>query len=355
MAPKRNETWIAHFNARVRAMKSLLFDRDRYDDLLEQEDLGVLVEVLLNSPYEQDMAEALTRYQGADAVEEAVARNLTRTFEKLVTLAENCFQDRFRLFLLRWDLTAAKDLLRKRHHDARAHAHLARPCPGPTLTIPILADLAERDTMESLIGGLVMFHPALFQCLGTVYADYMRFRDLAVLEDALDHAYFVDLARELGQARDDDARDLCQFLRMCIDRINLLALFQLKAHRAQAASVETRILPEGTLSRTVLHTMAAAERPEEVMEAVGATAYQELIEGLYLYVQTKRLGPLDRLFDLFFITALRRMARRHALGLAVVMSYLWLKHNEAMNLRMLARGEARHLPRGRVREELIYA
>ena len=48
------------------------------------------------------------------------------------------------------------------------------------------------------------------------------------------------------------------------------------------------------------------------------------------------------------------MARVDPFGLSIVMEYAWLKYNEMVNLRLVARGLAGHLPKGRVREQLHF-
>jgi vacuolar-type H+-ATPase subunit C/Vma6 len=74
-----------------------------------------------------------------------------------------------------------------------------------------------------------------------------------------------------------------------------------------------------------------------------------------MFVQSARFSPMDRMFDLILIRHLGREARNHFLSIATLMQYAWLKYNEAVNLRLIARGEANNLPRGRVREEMMYA
>jgi vacuolar-type H+-ATPase subunit C/Vma6 len=90
------------------------------------------------------------------------------------------------------------------------------------------------------------------------------------------------------------------------------------------------------------------------MEQLGGTRYAELTERLTGFVQTNRYAPMDRMMEQLMIQFLARATRESVMSLAVLMQYAWLKYNEVINLRMIARGEARHLPAGRVREELLY-
>ena len=59
-----------------------------------------------------------------------------------------------------------------------------------------------------------------------------------------------------------------------------------------------------------------------------------------------------RFFERLMMKQIRRLALKSVFGIGVFMDYAWLKYNEAVNLRLIARGVAGHLPVGRVREEL---
>ncbi|MBN2309806.1 MAG: V-type ATPase subunit [Candidatus Hydrogenedentes bacterium] len=335
-------------------MKSMLFDRAQYEDLLDQADLSMLIEVLLNSPYGHEMAEALTRFQGAAAVEEAVSRNLAENYRRLVALCRGREEiggvSPVAVFFERWDLIAAKSLLRARHAGLHPRAAMAVLVPGPGMGVALLRELAEREDMEGLVHGLAAWNPALCAPLVDALAVYAAERDVSVLEERLDRSYFVEQAARLTEPGDDDCELLRHVLQMEIDRINLRIVFR-SGDDARAA----RLVEGGTLSRRTLQGMADAPSAAEAMEFLGNTAYRELVEGLFQFLQSARFSPLERLFDLFIITYLKRIARVRVLSLAVLMHYAWLKYNEVMNLRLIAQGEARHLPRGRIREELVYA
>ncbi len=116
----RDFEFAAHYNARVHGMKSALFSRAQLEDLLDQEELTLLIEVLLNSPYEKEMAASLSRYEGADAVEDAVSRNLAQTFGRLLKYAQGSFAELARRLFARWDLMAVKTLIRVRQSEKRS-------------------------------------------------------------------------------------------------------------------------------------------------------------------------------------------------------------------------------------------
>lgn len=348
------DPFMVYYNTRVRAMKSALLTREQFEELLNQADFARIVEFLLNSPYETEMAEALTRYEGADAVEDAVSRNLVDTFRKLLSFAQGDFRDPAAVFLQRWDLAAVKALLRTRHHNLSPPQALEDVPPGPTLTVALIRDLVERDSMEDVVAGLVAWNRRLAQPLAQRLPEYLETRDLTVLEDALDRRYFVENAKRLGWSEDPDTRFLARFLAMEIDRINLRTLFQAR-HETDAPRTLERMLPQGTLPADLLFRMAQADSPEEAVELLAPTAYRDLAEPLFRLIQTGHFSGLERLFERLLMGEIRRMARTNVFSIAVLMLYAWLKYNEVLNLRLIARAVARHLPQARVREELIYA
>lgn len=346
------EPMVVHVNTRIRAMQSRLFTRERFEDLLDQNDITLLIEVLLSSPYETEMAQALARYKGPEAVEDAVTRNFGETFRRLVALSEGRYAELAVIFFTRWDLASVKTLLRNRHYGLEGDAALPALTPGPHMGVPLLRDMASMESMEGLVSRLALWDPDLCGGLPGALEAYRDGKDLAVLEETLDRAFFVDRTRGLKSAEDVDATLLHHVLQMEIDRINLRTILR---RGAEPAQVRAKLMPEGTLRPRLLDAMAKAPGPAEAMELLGPTPYRELVERLYGFLQTGRFAPLERLFESFILDYLRRMARQHVLSIAVLMRYAWLKYNEIMNLRLIALGEARHLPPGLIREELMYA
>jgi ATP synthase A1 C subunit len=352
----RHEDFAAYLNARIHGMKSRLLERADFDEMLEADDVQVMVDKLVaNDTYGASMADALTRSQGADAVEEGVSRNLVDTFDKLLRTAyDQEFGHLAQIFLTRWDLAAVKSLLRARHHEMDLTDDIEELTPGPSLTMALLSEMASHDSMSALIGALIGWNAQLCESLQKAFADYEQSNDLSILEEALDRSYFLDNIKQLRQRESEDSIYVLRVLQMEIDRINLRILFTMRGDDSGDA-IRERLMPNGGITPSVLSAMAEAASPEAAMEQLGTTRYRQLAEGVYTLVQSGRFSQIERLFELEMIHQLRRMARMDVLSIASFMEFGWLKNNEIMNLRLIARGEARHLPRGRVREEMVYA
>ena len=70
-------------NARLRAMRSRLFSRADYDDLLARADIEELISSLVKTPYQKDIETALIRVGKNRCVIEAVRLNFTRTLNQI--------------------------------------------------------------------------------------------------------------------------------------------------------------------------------------------------------------------------------------------------------------------------------
>lgn len=347
------ETFAANINARVRGMKSQLFSPMEMESLIDRTPQG-MAESLLSSAYEAEMAESLTRYQGADAVEDAVTRNLIHTFEKLRRLTRGGLEDLAEIFLWRWDLLAIKSLLRARHHELDMQTALDEFIPGPSMPVALMRELASKDTMDALVRGLVAWNARLARPLAERLGEYNETRDLSVLEEALDRSYFVDNVRRLENHEGEDAPFIRDLLRMEIDRINLRLAFAPRAATHDPDAISRRFLSRGTIPLTTLREIAASPNPERSVDILDRTGYADLYSGVSYYAETGRFSRLDRAFEGALLGRLKRASQQNPLSLAILMRFAWLKFNEVMNLRMIARGKDVNLPKQVIQEELVY-
>jgi vacuolar-type H+-ATPase subunit C/Vma6 len=225
----------------------------------------------------------------------------------------------------------------------------------------LLNEFAQRDSMDSLVAGLATWNRGVAQALTAALPMYHETNDLGVLEDALDRRYFVGMVRALESGGDDadeaveDAVFLRQYLRMEIDRINLRAVFQMRAQLQPDERAGSRLLPKGLLSAEFLQQLLDAASDEDAVAMLLQTPYREAEEALFQYTQRHQFAPLERLMELGMLEKLKRSGVTEVLAISVLMHYVWLKYNEVVNLRLIARAQARHLPSGRVREEVLFA
>jgi len=300
------------------------------------------------------MAEALTRFGGADPVEDAASRHLVHTFQRLQAWAKGDVRAVLDIFLMRWDLLAVKSLVRCRHHDINPPEAYASLVPGPSLTVALLHDLANRATMEALLTGISGWNADAAQALRDALPAYRESNDPATLEEALDRWYFVTNAQALATRQERTSQALAQYLQLEIDRINVRNVFDYLNAPRHSEAPHAHLLAGGSIPMKLLHKMLDAGSVEGAMEQLGNTRYRKLVDELFSLLQAQRVAPVIRYLERVLLDELHRSAVRDVLGLGVVMEFVWRKYNEVINLRLIARGLAGSLPKGRVREELAF-
>lgn len=335
-------------------MRRELLSRTELETLLERNDSKAMTDLLLASPYEHEMAEALTHAEGADAVEDAVTRNLVNTFTKLRRIGSGRQAELVDIFLARWDLTAVKALLRNRHHELDAQTGAASLLPGPSLPLPLMNELASQDTMDALVRGLAAWNPRLCRHLVDALPKYLETRNLRVLEEALDYAYFVGNVRALRNRSDAGAAFIVDLLRTEIDRINLRLAFAPRPEGTTAEDVLAWTLPRGYVDSATLRDIATATSPDRAVSVLERTPYAVLESGFAHLSETGKFSRVDHQFERVIFDRLRHAVQRQSIGLAILLLFAWQKYSEVIKVRMIARGLAANLPKDYLREELVH-
>jgi len=348
------DMFAANISARVRGMKSGLMSRTDLEALYEKGTPEAMAEYLLTTSYEVEMAESLSSYKGYEALEDAIGRNLVKTFAGLKSMCRGRYAELADIFIARWDLMAVKALLRNRHRELDPITGANSLSPSPSIPVALQNELASQDTMNALIRGLAAWNGWLCAPLLEAQGEYAEKNDLSVLEQALDRRYFLGNVRQLSSARDADSHFLKALLRLEIDRMNLRMVFAPKDAGEEAEDVVSHLLPRGVLDVGTLRNIASAPSLDRAVAFLDNTPYTELSEGLAYLSQSGRYSLLERQFERVFMARLQRASQQRPLGIAILMRYAWLKYNEAINLRMLAQGAMAKLPRERVEQELLH-
>jgi len=261
------------------------------------------------------------------------------------------------IFLARWDLAAAKSLLRQSLLGIKENERRPALVPGPMLRTPVLREFSEIEPPNALVSALAAWRPRMFGCMVRVMEQSSGAEPdaslVVALEETLDRHYFLRSLAGLGNDENEDL--LRHMLRMEIDRINLRNLFRGLQKTGTDEPREDRFLAGGHLSHDVLAEMVKASSIDQAMYLLEKTPYRLLHRDLYRVLQTGKSATIDRRFEWLFVDALKLMIRAHAFSIAIFMHYVWLKHIEVVNLRVIARGAAAKAPVGGIREELVYA
>ncbi len=336
-----------YINARVRAMRSRLLTGAQLDELLGFPTLPTFLQALAVTPYAGDLQEALVRFEGVRAVDEALARNLQRTTRKILGFADGRPRALIEVVLLRWDLANLRVIVRGKHAARPAVEVMAALLPAGTLGEPVLKEMVAAPDLAGLAGTLEAVGHPFAPVVAEGAAGYARTQDLLAFELLLDRAY-VERGLRQTQGRSGDAAVLREVLRAEIDAANAKTAFKLGL---------AGLLDEGQRLRFFIH--GGVLLPADLFLALSesstrASAWQRLrISGFPVRDLPESPVEFERALDLATAQALAGRYRGDPLGLDVVVGYLALKTAEVANLRLMARGAFLGLPREAVRREMV--
>ena len=293
-------------NARIRALRSRLFDRDGYRDLLRARNIEALLGALSTTPYRPDVEAALARAPDLRRFDEVLRIHGGRVLHALPGWYAGEARRGVEQLLARWDwrnLRTILQLLARRVPAAEIESLLV---PAGSLDRAALGTLARQTSVAAV-------------------ADLMRAWGLPVR----------------GLLGDDPlaALDRLWAPGLDVDRLNLMTALRLRAARLHdRVEAHEDLLPGGSLDPRLLDDVAHAPTREE--------ARSLLPDRLSEWA---RDGDLTALSDALEIKALREAVRGFVrgdpLGPAIPRAFVAAKELELRNLRCVARGiDADRLP-----------
>jgi V/A-type H+-transporting ATPase subunit C len=335
-----------YVNARVRAMRSRLLTPAQIEDLIALPSMAAFIQALGATPYSGSLQEALVRYDGVRAVDDALARDFQRTTRRILEFADGPAQKLITIFLLRWDLANLRAIIRGKHAGRSAEEILGAILPAGTLSEVALQEMAGHPTIGALAGTLDLLGHPFAAALAEGTTGYAKTNDLLALELQLERAYVAHVLRKT--AGRGDARVLREILRAEIDVANIKTALRLAA--AGGLSEEQRqrfLIPGGRLVTEKIFLDLSADR------MLAQTWTHLRVQGFPLKELPQDLVAFERALDLQLG---QKLAARYIggdpLGLDIVVGYLTMKSAEVANLRLIARGKFLGLARDAMRREL---
>ena len=326
-------------NARVRAMRARLIGRHVLEACVANYDADQMVSTLAQHDYGPDIALAMTRYSGAECVEEAARTNLTRTANAIRSFYSGSAGLLVNILLGRYDrhnITAAlRGVATRASPEETARAWL----PAGQIGEPLLRELASQPDLKRAVDLMASWR---LPFAGDVSEALWRSgsESAGPLERALARAHYAAAFTGLPQ-RDHDAALIRELLAREVDVLNLSAVLRLNAqpHRQLGAEVAGEFMPGGArLAPSMLTTLCDLDDVGLAVARVATTPYGPPLDAaLPLYRQTGRVSTLVRALDRHLTRWSLSQGRGDPLGIGIVIGYLAAKITEAVNLRLIAR------------------
>jgi len=336
-----------YINARVKGMKSRLLSEAEQYELIATRDLSSLFERLSNSPYGREIQEALSRTKGLQAFEEAMRRHLVSLTSKILAISEGRPRALLEIIVQRWDLVNLKTILRGKHSNKSEEEILSLLIPAGTMSEAILRELLKQETLRALSEVLATWGNPFFIPLKEGEAKYSKTRNLASLELSLDKFYF-NQGLKVTQDGDVNSQMVREVLKTEIDGINIRTAFKLQKESIKNLR-ELDFFIEGGREITSKVFLSILQNPslEQGLLALRKTSFR-------LTERPSDLHSLELFLERLLIKKFVQMYRWDPLTIGVVIGYLWMKYNELVNLRLIARGKLFQIPSDILVKELLF-
>ncbi|HLW58763.1 MAG TPA: V-type ATPase subunit [bacterium] len=336
-----------YINARVKVMKSHLLPQGRLEELLQAADLDTFIQGLTETPYNLELQEALSRFTGLRAVDEALSQNFYHATRRILSFADGPPRRQIEVVLLRYDLQNLRAIVRGRHSGRAEEEILATLYPGGVLSEAKLRELLQQPDLRAIADTLVIWMHPLGRALRAGVDAAQRSGSLVDIELALDRAYAQHGLR-VADGEGDGEATFRRFLGAEITATNVKTA--LKLRRMKELSREERerfFIIGGGLSAAQFLTLADPQ--SSLAETTGLRLVGVELTG------TDNLLEVERAID----RATQRRAAQLSLGdplaLDVVIGYLTRKAAEVSNLRVIAHARLLGLSADVARQELVGA
>ncbi len=349
-------TDYGYANARIRAMKSLLLKEDFYSQLLRAGSFDNVVTALRQTPYARDLDEVMIKENGLKGFDEALRRNIMKAFAKLARIMEDDGIRLTNLLLGRWDIANIKAILRGKNLGVSSDNILESLIPAGEIDEATLIELVNAHSVRDCVDVMATLHISFAVPLTGAFPQYALKRNMSVLELALDKFFYERAVRELKRPN-LSTQLVREMLIREIDTTNIMMVLRVVKDEIDRREAAAFFIPGGKeLSVKRLNEIANKRMVEDVVQALSGTSYYKLLsDKMPSYFETNSLTGLERGLEEAAVRRGIKMFLADPLSIAGAIGYIWAKHNEIVNLRIIARGKQVGMPEARIQEALIIA
>lgn len=341
-------------NARIRGMRSHLLKQAFFDDLMSSKDMTGVIQKVSQTVYGPDVESRILQGRDANHIDEALKDNMTRTFQKVLSVSNDEGVSLLTTLLGRWDLFNIKTIVRGKHMAVAGDEIIESLIPVGQLTSIDTDELARQANVRSVVDTLATWGLPFAVPLREALPEYESTNDLSILELALDRYYYQWAAQRISGRRVNH-KVARAFLAAQVDTMNLLTCLRLLNSDLGETDVSRFFLPGGVVvTEKLFMELSAMSDVDEVFTRVKRTPYGRPLDQVALpYVEKNSMSVFERALEDYLFRQAFRSGKGDPLGIGLAISYLWMKANEVTNMRIVVKGVSVGIPVERMREELI--
>ncbi len=319
---------FSYINARVKVMKSHLLPPQRLEELLQAPDVDAIVYALGDTPYTMELQEALSRFAGVRAIDEALAQNFYHATRRILSFADGPERRQIEVVLLRYDLQNIRAIVRGRHTGKTDDEILSTVYPGGSLSEAKLRELLNQPDLRAVADTLQTWMHPLGRALRQGVDASQRSGSLLEIEMALNRAY-TRYGFRVADGEGDGETTFRRFLGAEVTAINLKTAMKLRQIRDLTREERERFFVLGG-SISLERFLTLADPQTSLAEVASVRLLGADLSG------TENLLEIERLIDRAVQKMAAQMFLGDPLGLDVVIGYLTRKAAEVSNVRVIA-------------------
>jgi V/A-type H+-transporting ATPase subunit C len=344
-----------YIGARIRGMKSRLLERKALEALGAKMDISSVIDELENTPYRQDLEDASVQHNGLACVEEALRRNLSKTFRLIFSFVKGeDAETLINIFLNKWDVQNIKTILRGINIQEMPEEIAESLAPAGALSDATLAEMIKQPDVKAVIDLLATWGIEYSRPLTQHFKEFSETRDLVVLEYALDKFYYNHaLDAVAGDSYDEGI--IRGIVRTEIDVTNIKNVLRIIRDKVELEDPQYYFISGGKeLDVDKLSALSKTRTMDGVTKQLAGSSYDFLARLPDEYVTAEKISPFEKELDKFLLQKALRLFSGDPLSLALVIGYLWAKLNEITNIRIIAMCKTEYVPEKEVMEELVF-
>lgn len=344
-------TDYAYINSRIRSMEAGLLTNVQLKDLLSCRDLTALSNYLKKTHYGIYLTEGMEDSM-MNTIDAGLRVSLSESMQKIMKLysgGDNA-TPLIGILLGRWDLFNIKTLIRGKFHNVHAQEALSATVPAGSLDEAILQEIYKQPSVQTMIDMLITIGHSYVNPLKKIR--YRHEGELFKGEVELEKAFFAN-AHRLLKASDEKGinRTIVEdVITMLIDRYNLITAIKLTEGGIITEEAVAYFIEGGrNIPLSVYRKMMRCRDASECISATGSDMLRIHYERFS--AQSRITNPMllmERWMDHEMLIHTARLPREDLFHIGLVISYIWKKVNEIINLRTIVRGIHYGLPQDEI-------
>lgn len=215
-------------NARIRAKKTRLFDKQFFEQLLKASETKDVIATLTETEYRKDIEQGLLKHPGMLGMEEGLKIHFINTFKEVKRFLQdnNQAHNLIGLMVARFDLHNIKTILRGFYSNTGKQEIERDLIPAGELDESLLKGLLSQLSLKAVIDQLVVFKIPYSKPLNEGFVEYKKTKNLADLELRVDRFHYEHILRRTkGHSR--NVKIVRELIQRDIDTTNIMTLLRL--------------------------------------------------------------------------------------------------------------------------------